>query len=98
MDSNILKSLEEAYQMQILEEKTIVFWNLQLQFLELDKITLFKLFNGVVANALHNKQSLKIYRELPKLSSGIVCLASITEEQRQCIATNLAVILSGVEE
>jgi hypothetical protein len=76
-----------------LKEKTELFWFLQLQFLEMNQWHLRTSFWAI--------QSLPVYKPNKityKLKNKVDGTYQYDEETRQCLATHLAIQLSGVEE
>lgn len=79
-----------------IDDQTIHFWHLQLQFMELHCSVLGRMFLNGRANGItkDNRYSNKVI----KLANRAVYEGTLNEEERQCLATHLALQLSGMGE
>jgi len=80
-----------------MKEETILFWNNHFQMLELDIITLAELAN----NLMYSPSTFYIENDftgkIKSLVSSVLKGGSWTEKDRTCLATHLALQMSGVE-
>jgi uncharacterized membrane protein (DUF106 family) len=87
-DKDLIKLREERE----LREQTEQFWHLQLQFLEVTSLGLSLHFRQLVQYEIYSEN--KHTKKIRNYTSGLgICM---TEEQRQCVATHLALQLSGL--
>lgn len=79
-----------------IDEQTIMFWNLQLQFMSMDRFYLgcVALYHMSSSTYVRNSYSNKAKR-LSNYARWESC--KFTENQHNCLATHLALQLSGVE-
>jgi hypothetical protein len=73
-----------------LERQTETFWTIQLSLLEMSSYTLILLFNRYQHDGMYVKN--KYTKKLQQLK-----IFSISEEDRQCLATHLALQLCGID-
>lgn len=77
------------------QEQTVLFWNLQLQFMAMsteDLVDLFLSLNSYFNRTKHVKKS---YRKCLKWLSDYN-LFDLNQDERNCIATTIAIQLSGL--
>jgi hypothetical protein len=86
-------SLESAERNQELQRRTEMFWALQIQFMELSDYGLCSVYVNIMNRINLNKIQSKNYKlALNKLGF------TLFPDEKACLATSLAVHLSGVEE
>lgn len=76
-----------------LQEQTIMFWNLQLQFMEMSSFTLSHIIAQLEYNELYCKN--KFSKSIKKIRSKIIN-GRLSEKDHNCLATHLALQLSGL--
>lgn len=86
-----------VFDFETVNSMTVCLWNLQLQLFELDEQTLINYFNTIFMSELYenNKYTSKILR-LCELESGPEW--PMSEQDRLCLATHIAVQLLGLGE
>ena len=81
-------------------QQTLMFWDLQLQFFQVNIYGLFRIMSVLKRSKLYveNKYSKKMERILTKMLKERLKSTEISEEDKQCVATHLALQLAGIEE
>lgn len=95
MSPSIEKDIREQYRAwkyKRLRQQTEMFWLLQLQLLEMNSKRLFAIWIILINSNLYrgNKHTYKFVNKAMD--------EKLTEEDRQCLATHLALQLAGIEE
>ena len=95
-DSKDSKSIEQENLLQ----QTLMFWDLQLQFFQINIYGLFRIMSVLKRSKLYveNKYSKKMEKILTKMLKERLRSIDASEENRQCVATHLALQLAGIEE
>ena len=78
----------------VIDEQTVLFWNLQLQFMNmntLDLVNTYIILHGYFPRTKYIKRS---YRTCLK---HLTLKAGITQDEHNCVATTLAINLAGIE-
>ena len=88
-----LKKLENITQSKTIDEQTIMFWNLQLQFMARSSDSLLDVYEGLRFGGMYKNN--KYTQKMEQLRHRYGQL--FTEEEHNCLATHLALQLSGVE-
>lgn len=80
---------------ETIDEQTIMFWTLQLQFMEMSPFLMYLAFKQLELSGLYvkNKYTKRTLKLLPKVLNN-----TLGKNQKQCLATHLALQLSGIEE
>lgn len=86
----------ESIKSPVIDDQTIHFWNLQLQFMSMDTLDLVDLFLSLNPYFNRTKHVKKAYRKCLKLLSDYN-LFGLNQDEHNCIATTLAIQLSGLE-
>lgn len=74
-----------------LDEQTIMFWNLQLQFMEMDEVALTNIFDEYdLEDFIKENEYTKKARSISQKKWDL------TEDEHNCLATHLALQLSGL--
>ena len=81
-------------------QQTLMFWDLQLQFFQINIYGLFRIMSVLKRSKLYveNKYSKKMEKILTKMLKERLRSIDASEENRQCVATHLALQLAGIEE
>lgn len=74
-------------------EQICYFWHLQLQFFEMDELSLTDLFTGIKHSDIYKRN--KFTKKFEKMMDYSY---SMSQDDMECLATHLALQLSGVEE
>lgn len=90
MSINNLKERIEKIENPVIDEQTIMFWNLQLQFMDMERSVLRAVFDFYRDSKAYrrNEHTKKLVRLLNRLSWS--------EAEYNCLATHLALQLSGL--
>lgn len=86
-----LEVIAYSDEMKELDDQTIMLWTLQLQFFQMDGLSLEELYKSVRHSPSYIKNGFT--RKLDKKMSPSY---SFTEDDRMCISTHLALQLSGL--
>lgn len=89
------KQVDEESKKPVIDDQTIMFWTLQLQFMAMDFATLIGMIDNLMIAGLYvkNKKSKKIQRYVNDLRNwGIIP----DPNKKACVATHLALQLSGL--
>lgn len=91
-----LKSLTyREIRRKVIDDQTIMFWNLQLQFMEMDRFRLGCMVMYYMGSGVY--QSNEYTNKISKLSDKARWLDhSFTQDEHECLATHLALQLSGL--
>lgn len=90
-----VSDLTEVRTNPVIDDPTIHFWNLQLQFMSMDTADLVDLFLSLNPYFNRTKHVKKSYRKCLKWLSDYN-LFDLNQDERNCIATTLAIQLSGL--
>jgi hypothetical protein len=77
----------------MLDEQTCHFWHLQLQFFDMDELSLFDLFTGIKHSSIYKKNKFT-----EKFEKMLDVSYQMSEKDIECLSTHLALQLSGIEE
>lgn len=87
----IAEQIRRAENIRQFKDQTIMFWNLQLQFMELDGLSVEELYKSIRQSPLYIKN--EFTRKLDKM---IDKRDDFSEDDRLCIITHVALQLSGL--
>lgn len=92
--TNLDKRLTALEKLTLLQQQTEMFWNLQLQFFEMNDIQLITTFAAYWAsdNYVYNKHSNKVL----DIHNGFIDHPFLPYWEHECLATHLALQLSGL--